>query len=129
MHHLWLCLDLFVMHFVPLTVLKVAGFLFGFGILMWLTKENVRGKSTRLGSLFRKNRSITAQNLEMTGVLQLSFGVLSDFAVCLKHQVQNRNQASQKNATHCHCSDKKLLGAPGLTTRSKDATRGSWHRY
>ena len=22
-----------------------------------------------------------------------------------------------------------LLGAPGLTTRSKDATRGSWHRY
>ena len=24
---------------------------------------------------------------------------------------------------------KKLLGAPGLTTRSKDATRGSWHRY
>ena len=25
--------------------------------------------------------------------------------------------------------NKKLLGAPGLTTRSKDATRGSWHRY
>ena len=24
---------------------------------------------------------------------------------------------------------KKLLGAPGHTTRSKDATRGSWHRY
>ena len=23
-------------------------------------------------------------------------------------------------------SNKKLLGAPGLTTRSKDATRGSW---
>ena len=23
----------------------------------------------------------------------------------------------------------KLLGAPDLTTRSKDATRGSWHRY
>ena len=23
--------------------------------------------------------------------------------------------------------NKKLLGAPGLTTRSKDATRGSWH--
>ena len=23
----------------------------------------------------------------------------------------------------------KLLGAPGPTTRSKDATRGSWHRY
>ena len=23
----------------------------------------------------------------------------------------------------------KLLGAPGHTTRSKDATRGSWHRY
>ena len=22
-----------------------------------------------------------------------------------------------------------LLGAPGLTTRSKDAARGSWHRY
>ena len=22
-----------------------------------------------------------------------------------------------------------LLGAPGLTTRSKDATRGSWHRF
>ena len=22
-----------------------------------------------------------------------------------------------------------LLGAPGLTTRSEDATRGSWHRY
>ena len=28
-----------------------------------------------------------------------------------------------------YCSRKKLLGAPGLTTRSKDATRGSWHRY
>ena len=26
------------------------------------------------------------------------------------------------------CRNKKLLGAPGLTTRSKDATRGSWHR-
>ena len=26
-------------------------------------------------------------------------------------------------------SNKKLLGVPGLTTRSKDATRGSWHRY
>ena len=26
-------------------------------------------------------------------------------------------------------SNKKLLVAPGLTTRSKDATRGSWHRY
>ena len=25
--------------------------------------------------------------------------------------------------------NKKLLGAPGLTTRSKDATRGSWHCY
>ena len=24
---------------------------------------------------------------------------------------------------------KTLLGAPGLTTRSKHATRGSWHRY
>ena len=24
--------------------------------------------------------------------------------------------------------NKKLLGAPGRTTRSKDATRGSWHR-
>ena len=22
-----------------------------------------------------------------------------------------------------------LLGAPGIATRSKDATRGSWHRY
>ena len=26
-------------------------------------------------------------------------------------------------------SNKKLLGAPGLTTRSKDATRGSWPYY
>ena len=26
-------------------------------------------------------------------------------------------------------SNKKLLGAPGLTTRSKDAARGSWHHY
>ena len=26
-------------------------------------------------------------------------------------------------------SNKKLAGAPGRTTRSKDATRGSWHRY
>ena len=25
--------------------------------------------------------------------------------------------------------NKKLLGAPGRTTRSKDATRGSWHHY
>ena len=25
--------------------------------------------------------------------------------------------------------NKQLLGALGLTTRSKDATRGSWHRY
>ena len=24
---------------------------------------------------------------------------------------------------------KKLIGAPGLTTRSKDATRGSWPYY
>ena len=31
---------------------------------------------------------------------------------------------------HVHLtSNKKLLGAPGLTTSSKDATRGSWHRY
>ena len=26
-------------------------------------------------------------------------------------------------------SNKKLLGAPGLTAKSKDATRVSWHRY
>ena len=26
-------------------------------------------------------------------------------------------------------SNKKLLGAPGIATRNKDATRGSWHRY
>ena len=26
-------------------------------------------------------------------------------------------------------SIKKLLGAPRLTTRSKDGSRGSWHRY
>ena len=26
-------------------------------------------------------------------------------------------------------SNKKLLGAKGIATRSKDATRGSWHRY
>ena len=26
-------------------------------------------------------------------------------------------------------SNKKLLGAPGLTTRIKDGSRGSWHRY
>ena len=24
---------------------------------------------------------------------------------------------------------KKLLGAPGIAARSKDTTRGSWHRY
>ena len=33
----------------------------------------------------------------------------------------------------CHvwgaCALLTLLGAPGLTTRSKDATRGSWHSY
>ena len=23
----------------------------------------------------------------------------------------------------------RLVGAPGIATRSKDATRGSWHRY
>ena len=27
------------------------------------------------------------------------------------------------------CRSKKLPGAPGLTTRSKDATRGSWPYY
>ena len=26
-------------------------------------------------------------------------------------------------------SNKKLLGAPGIATRSKDATRGSWPYY
>ena len=26
-------------------------------------------------------------------------------------------------------SNKKVLGAPGLTTRSKDAASSSWHRY
>ena len=26
-------------------------------------------------------------------------------------------------------SNKKLLGAPGINTRSKDATRGSWPYY
>ena len=30
---------------------------------------------------------------------------------------------------HEATNNKKLLGAPGLTARSKDATRGSWHRY
>ena len=28
-----------------------------------------------------------------------------------------------------YCSNKKLLGAPGIATRSKDATRGSWAYY
>ena len=32
--------------------------------------------------------------------------------------------------TLCFLSrSKKLLGAKGIATRSKDATRGSWHRY
>ena len=33
-------------------------------------------------------------------------------------------------ASHLVASrNKKLLGAPGLTTRSEEATRGSWQRY
>ena len=34
-----------------------------------------------------------------------------------------------EQSTERHTRNKKLLGARGLTTRSKDATRGSWHRY
>ena len=37
--------------------------------------------------------------------------------------LQNQSQISKLNLV------KKLLGAPGLSTRNKDATRGSWHRY
>ena len=32
----------------------------------------------------------------------------------------------------CDCDKaptRRLLGAKGIATRSKDATRGSWHRY
>ena len=49
------------------------------------------------------------------------------------------NATRSKNATRNKCiatsnkcltsSNKKLLGAPGLTTRSKNATRGSWPYY
>ena len=38
----------------------------------------------------------------------------------------------QHNQWHWRCvkiRNNKLLGAPGLTTRSKDATRGSWPYY
>ena len=31
--------------------------------------------------------------------------------------------------SHHKGSSKKLLGAPGIATRSKDATRGSWPYY
>ena len=35
-----------------------------------------------------------------------------------------------ENPVHMFATrNKKLLGAPGIATRSKDATRGSWHCY
>ena len=37
--------------------------------------------------------------------------------------MKNRNRAHQEVAA------RTLLGAPGLTARSKNATRGSWHYY
>ena len=45
--------------------------------------------------------------------------------------VAGGTSSSQNKHTHpisMGTRNKNLLGAPGLTTRSKDATRGSWHR-
>ena len=39
----------------------------------------------------------------------------------LRHHLSPQAKASN--------SPQDVWGAPGLTTRSKDATRGSWHRY
>ena len=50
----------------------------------------------------------------------------------MENEVYSTKAASDKDATRLEAtttSNKKLLGAPSLTTRSKDATRGSWHRY
>ena len=46
---------------------------------------------------------------------------------CLLDSLNLRSEAtSNKGIT---TSNKKLLGAPGIATRSKDATRGSWPYY
>ena len=45
------------------------------------------------------------------------------FGLALVHKVWS--QSSFRNCT-CTSTNKKLLGAPGLATRSKDATRGSF---
>ena len=36
---------------------------------------------------------------------------------------------SNHQELHIATRNKKLLGAPGIATRSKDATRGSWPYY
>ena len=42
--------------------------------------------------------------------------------------VMSLQQCFSHPLTHPH-RNKKLLGAPGIATRSKDATRGSWPYY
>ena len=45
----------------------------------------------------------------------------SDCKECATYNLRPQGESGQEQ-----CS---LLGAPGIATRSKDATRGSWHRY
>ena len=43
--------------------------------------------------------------------------------------MQTKRQRTLLGAPGIATSNKKLPAAPGRTTRSKEATRGSWHRY
>ena len=50
------------------------------------------------------------------------------FAIPPEELIQRAMLYLAKNQ-YLDCWSKKLLGAPGIATRSKDATRGSWPYY
>ena len=69
--------------------------------------------------------SVFSMILEVFFYLCMFFNVFSRFAL-LAHL--GKTQFTDAVAQH-KLGAKTLLGAPGLTTRSKDATRGSWPYY
>ena len=46
-----------------------------------------------------------------------------------RHGQEKRTQKRERTQKDAEGSNKKLLGAPGIATRSKDVSRGSWPYY
>ena len=90
-------------------------------------------ESQRLGIRGEKTlqaRTRTPEHALTVQVMQPTVNALNFTQITQPDQAKLRTvEAIASRLEAIATGNKKLLGAPGHTTRGKDATRGSWHRY